>query len=134
MMQIDTFADKRMKILYATLINARRDGASPGLAMRPTQFLSSTLVPDQDPGMHSWQILKTPSVIQTKKGMAHMQLHGLKMMVDIDGKEYMAKVLRCWQGEPGFDDVGLGGCVNPRPSHSIPFKVYSQTMATIWTE
>src|SRR5882724_2640092 len=103
MMQIDTFADKRMKILYA--LSLMQGGMVQVWAANETNTVLSSTLSIRTLDALLANIENTFSDPDQER-MAHMQLHGLKMMVDMMAKEYMAK-FEMLAGRTRFDDVGL---------------------------
>jgi len=124
-MQLDTFVDERMKILYALSFYAWRDGA--GLAENETNAVlshNSTFTTLAELLAGIMRTFRDPD----RERMAHAQLHALKMTMGMTADEYMAR-FEMLAGRTSFNEAALEDTfIEPPPVD--PFKVYSN-VATI---
>jgi len=126
MMQLDTFEDKRMKILYA--FSFMHGGIAQVWAENETNVMLSHM------SMFSTLVELLESVKRTFRNpdwerRAHTQLHALKMMMGMMANEYMAKFEKL-AGRTGFNESASEDMFIQGLPQSIIFKVYSQTSLT----
>jgi len=123
MMQLNTFADKRMKILYALSFMAR--GIVQVWAKNETNVvLSHTSTFSALVGLLA-DIERTFSNPDWERA-ACTQLHTLKMTIGMMADKYTAR-FEMLAGRTGFNEVALEDAFFQGLPQSILFKVYSQT-------
>src|SRR5882724_7003372 len=122
-MQIDTFTDERMKILYA--LSFMRGGMDQVWAANETStVLANMLTFNTLEGLLT--LIERTFGDSDKERTAHAQLHALRMTPGMTTEEYMAN-FEMISGRTGFNDAALeDACVRGLPQ-SILLKVYSQT-------
>jgi len=122
-MQINTFANKRMKILY--MLSFMSGGVAQVWAANETNMtLANMSTFNTLEGLLTF-IEKTFRDLDRER-MACTQLHALKMTPGMTAEEYMAnfKMLARWTG---FNEAALEDAYVQRLPQYILLKVYSQT-------
>jgi len=122
-MQLDTFADERMKILYT--LSFMRGGIAQVWAENETNVILSYT------SMFATLAKLLSSIEKTfrdpnQERTAHAQLHTLKMTMGMMADEYMAK-FEMLADRTSFNDAALEDAFIRGLPQSILFKVYSQT-------
>src|SRR5882672_4851455 len=121
-MQLDTFSDERMKILYA--LSFMCGGIAQVWAQNETDAVLSHT------SMFTTLSKLMAGIMRTfrdpdRERMACAQLHALKMTMGMTADEYMA-TFEMLAGRTGFNEVALEDTFIRGLPQSIPFKVYSQ--------
>src|SRR5882672_905270 len=122
-MQLDTFSDERMKILYA--LSFMRGGIVQVWAKNETNVVlsnSSTFTTLAELLAGITRTFGDPDLERT----VHAQLHALKMTMGMMADEYTAR-FEMLAGRTGFNEEALEDTFIRHLPQSILFKVYSQT-------
>src|SRR5882724_5780173 len=122
-MQIDAFADERMKILYA-LSFMRRGMAQVWAANETSMVLANMSTFNTLEGLLT--SIKRTFGNPDKERMACAQLHALKMTPGMTAEEYTAN-FEMLAGWTGFNEAALEDAYVQGLHQSIFLKVYSQT-------
>src|SRR5882724_1591152 len=122
-MQIDTFADKRMKILYA--LSFMRGGMAQVWAANETHVvLANTSTFNTLEGLLT--LIERTFGNPDKERTARAQLHTLRMTPGMTAEEYMAN-FEMISGRTGFNNATIEDTYVWGLPQSILLKVYSQT-------
>jgi len=134
MIQIDTFMDKRIKILYALSFMHR--GMAQVWATNETKVVLSSMssIRTLDTLLEN---IENAFSDPDQERLAHMQLHALKMTVGITAKEYMAKFKMLagstWYNNAALEKAYIQG-LHPRPPQLDPLEGLLSDHTAIQTE
>src|SRR5882724_6749912 len=127
-MQIDAFADEKMKILY--MLSFMHGGMAQVWAANETStVLANMSTFNTLEGLLA--SIKRSFGDPDKERMAHAQLHALRMTPSMTAEEYTAN-FEMISGRTGFNDATLEDAYVQGLPQSILLKVYSQTSLPAW--